>query len=118
MKTMMAHPTRDIAAAKADIDALGYCLIEGALSSSDIADYKTRVQSAAGRSGGVMNLIGRDARFLDLAQHPAALALADHQLGPEFLLSGSNAIIQRPGAPAQRLHNDQAFAPPPWPYPL
>lgn len=116
----MAHArlTNDLAEARADLDALGYCLIDGALSATDVADYKLRVQTAAGRSGGVMNLIGRDARFLDLAQHPAALALADHQLGPDFLLSGSNAIIQRPGAPAQRLHNDQAFAPPPWPYPL
>jgi len=115
---MQARPTIDLKAAKADLDALGYCLIQNALSPEEVADYKARAAELAGKSGGVMNLIGRDERFLDLAQHPVALALADHQLGPEFLLSGSNAIIQRPGAPAQRLHNDQAFAPPPWPYPL
>jgi ectoine hydroxylase-related dioxygenase (phytanoyl-CoA dioxygenase family) len=115
---MNARLTTDLEAAKADLDALGYCLIQDALSPEEVADYKARAGALAGTSGGVMNLIGRDERFLDLAQHPAALALADYQLGPEFLLSGSNAIIQRPGAPAQRLHNDQAFAPPPWPYPL
>jgi ectoine hydroxylase-related dioxygenase (phytanoyl-CoA dioxygenase family) len=115
---MRATLTKDLAIARRDLDALGYCLVERALSRDEVADYKARVSDLAGRSGGVMNLIGRDARFLDLAQHPTALEFADHQLGPDFLLSGSNAIIQRPGAPAQRLHNDQAYVPPPWTYPL
>jgi len=115
---MRATLTTDLATARRDLDTLGYCLVEGALTAQEVADYKARVSALAGRSGGVMNLIGRDATFLDLAQHPTALEFADHQLGPDFLLSGSNAIIQRPGAPAQRLHNDQAYVPPPWTYPL
>jgi ectoine hydroxylase-related dioxygenase (phytanoyl-CoA dioxygenase family) len=115
---MRATLTTDLAAAKADLDALGYCLVRDALSPAEVADYKARAGALANGSGGVMNLVGRDPAFLALAQHPVALEFADHQLGPDFLLSGSNAIIQRPGAPAQRLHNDQAYAPPPWTCPL
>ena len=115
---MRARLTKDTAEARADLDTLGYCLIKGALSAAEVADYKARAGALAGKSGGVMNLIGRDEHFLELVQHPAALTFADYQLGPDFLLSGSNAIIQRPGAPAQRLHNDQAYVPPPWTYPL
>lgn len=115
---MRATLTTDRAAARRDLDTLGYCLLDQALSPAEVADYKARVDRLAKGTGGVMNLIGRDEHFLELAQHPAALEFADYQLGPDFLLSGSNAIIQRPGAPAQRLHNDQAYAPPPWAYPL
>jgi ectoine hydroxylase-related dioxygenase (phytanoyl-CoA dioxygenase family) len=113
-----ATPTRDLIAAKRDLDALGYCLITDALTPEEVSTYKSRLSALAGDRGGVMNLIGRDERFLDLALHPTALHFADDQLGPDFLLSGSNAIIQGPGAPAQRLHNDQAYVPPPWSYPL
>jgi len=110
--------TRDMDAARADLDRVGYCLIDGALSPDEVRRYKDALLQAAGKSGGVMNLLGRAPAFLDLVQHPAALEFADYQLGPDFLLSGSNAIIQRPGAPAQTLHNDQAYVPPPWSYPL
>lgn len=113
---MVATLTRDMAQAKADMDAYGYCLIQDALSPKEVADYKKALTVAARGKPGVMNLIGRDERFLDLAQHPAALEFADHLLGPDFLLSGSNAIIQGPGAKAQTLHNDQAYVPPPWHY--
>jgi ectoine hydroxylase-related dioxygenase (phytanoyl-CoA dioxygenase family) len=115
---MRATLTSDLETAKADLDRVGYCLLAEALSADEVADYKARVGAIAKGSGGVMNLIGRDPKFLDLAQHAGALFFADHQLGPDFLLSGSNAIIQGPGAPAQRLHNDQAYVPPPWAYPL
>jgi ectoine hydroxylase-related dioxygenase (phytanoyl-CoA dioxygenase family) len=115
---MRATPTTDIEAAKADLDELGYCLIKDALSPAEVEDYRARLDALVNGGGGKMNLIGADEKFLDLAQHTVALELADYQLGPEFLLSGSNAIIQRPGAPAQNLHSDQAYAPPPWHYPL
>jgi ectoine hydroxylase-related dioxygenase (phytanoyl-CoA dioxygenase family) len=110
--------TRDPAAARADLDRLGYCLLDGALTGGQVRHYKESLVTAAGKTSGVMNLLGRAPAFLDLVQHPAALEFADYQLGPDFLLSGSNAIIQRPGAPAQRLHNDQAYVPPPWHFPL
>lgn len=115
---LRATPTRDLAAARRDLDELGYCLVDAALARQEVADYKAHLVEVAKGGGGVMNLIGRAPRFLDLALHPVALAFADHQLGPDFLLSGSNAIIQRPGAPEQTLHNDQAYVPPPWSYPL
>jgi ectoine hydroxylase-related dioxygenase (phytanoyl-CoA dioxygenase family) len=115
---MRAQPTTDLQAAKGDLDELGYCLIQDALSPGEVEDYSARLDRLVNGGGGKMNLIGADEKFLDLAQHPLALELADYQLGPEFLLSGSNAIIQRPGASAQNLHSDQAYAPPPWPHPL
>lgn len=115
---MTATLTDDLAKARRDLDEFGYCLVQDALSADEVARYKAALQAAAGSSGGVMNLIGRAPDFLDLAQNPIALEFADYQLGPDFLLSGSNAIIQRPGAPAQRLHNDQAYVPPPWTYPV
>ncbi|WP_293678287.1 phytanoyl-CoA dioxygenase family protein, partial [uncultured Phenylobacterium sp.] len=115
---MTAVLTRDVEAARRDLDVFGYCLLQDALSAEEVARYKAALQAAAGSSGGVMNLIGRAPAFLDLVQHAGALEFADYQLGPDFLLSGSNAIIQRPGAPAQRMHNDQAYVPPPWNYPV
>jgi hypothetical protein len=93
-------------------------LIDRALGADEIADYKSRVVSIAGRIGrGVMNLSGRDARFLDLVQHPVALALADHQLAP---ISCSRAPTRSSSAPGRRRSAAQrpGLAPPPWPHPL
>jgi ectoine hydroxylase-related dioxygenase (phytanoyl-CoA dioxygenase family) len=114
---MKATPTADIAEAKRDLDRLGYCLVDKALSPAETKHYRDHLEAATGPSGKLMNLIGHDEAFLELAQHPVALDFADYQLGPDFLLSGSNGGIQRPGAEAQRLHSDQAYVPPPWAYP-
>ena len=61
---MTATLTRDLAAARRDLDQFGYCLVQDALSVDEVAHYKAALQAAAGSSGGVMNLIGRAPAFL------------------------------------------------------
>jgi ectoine hydroxylase-related dioxygenase (phytanoyl-CoA dioxygenase family) len=136
---MMSRPsaslpraTADQAQLKADMDAHGYCLVADALSRDQVKTIHLRLeeQATAERSQGirpraaahvdevnqwVTMLINKGRVFRDLATNPATLALVEHVLGREFLLSVLEAHVVRPGGKAMALHCDQWWLPFPVP---
>jgi ectoine hydroxylase-related dioxygenase (phytanoyl-CoA dioxygenase family) len=126
----LPHPTTDAARAKGDLDSHGYCILTGLLNAGQIADMQARVPQLAAREenrrlhdhaqGETTNqyiymMINKGGVFLDLVRHPAILEMVGHVLGPEFLLSASDAILCKPGGTEMPLHSDQWWLPPPTP---
>jgi hypothetical protein len=71
------------------------------------------------RNQRVFGLLDKGAEFVELVEHPVALALMDHLLDPMFLLSSITANITGPGGYPMYLHYDQDYVPQPWPtFPL
>jgi ectoine hydroxylase-related dioxygenase (phytanoyl-CoA dioxygenase family) len=67
----------------------------------------------------VFYLLERDAVFRELIEHPAAVALVEALLGPNFLISNFTANIARPGSKSMALHSDLSLVmPEPWHAPL
>jgi ectoine hydroxylase-related dioxygenase (phytanoyl-CoA dioxygenase family) len=125
--------TTDLDQARDDLDRLGFCRIEGALTADEVARLRARlVEQAASEldagagyldSGGanqrVWNLPNKGAEFLDLVVRPLALEMMGHLLGERFLLSSLTANIAGPGGTPMVLHQDEGFIPFPQPaYPL
>lgn len=134
--------TSDLDQAKSDLDEYGYCLIEDALTSSQVEALRKRLEDRADQevadgtcwidTGGanqrVFQLLNKGDLFVELVQHPLAMELMGHilctpaqksnlgnmELGNEFLLSSVIANIAGPGGYAQGLHSDQLFIPEPW----
>ena len=129
---MTVAPTTDLREARGDLDRHGYCLVEGALSSDQVAALRQRLVELAaaevaagtdyvyenGANQRVWALLNKGAVFVDLALHPLALELMEHLLGHGFLLSNIDANIAGPGGQPMFLHADQSFVPPPWPWPF
>lgn len=119
---MGAITATDLTEAKAGLDTTGYHVFENLLSDDEVARFQGAIDALAGeRRPGTTTLMGAlalDALFVELVQHPVAVELMDHLLGPEFLLSGNTVMIIGPGSKAQPLHNDQAYVPPPWAHPV
>lgn len=63
----------------------------------------------------VFGLLNKGAVFVELAEHPVALAVVSRLLDPAFLLSSLTANITGPGGHPMYLHYDQDYVPPPWP---
>lgn len=121
----LADPTRDLDQARRDLDAKGYCIVPGVLSSAEVSALKTRlIEQAQGetargvafRDGGasqpnqrVWMLINKGRVFRDLMLHPIIEALMGHLLGPDFLLSSFTANIARRGGEPMVLHTDQGY---------
>lgn len=127
-KDELPVPRADPEALKRDLDEFGYCLIAEALSPAEITRIRSRLeeQGEAERRLAIANaneahsdatnqwismLINKGAVFRDLVQNPKALALVEHILGPEFLLSSNEAHIVRPGGSPMGLHVDQWWLP-------
>jgi ectoine hydroxylase-related dioxygenase (phytanoyl-CoA dioxygenase family) len=124
-----ATPTRDLSQAKADLAALGYCLLEDVLSPDRLAAIRGRITDLAasevadgtdyvyedGANQRVWTLLNKGDEFADLALDPTVTDLMNHLLGFGFLLSNLDANIAGPGGKPMFLHADQSFAPPPWP---
>ncbi|WP_050493472.1 phytanoyl-CoA dioxygenase family protein [Streptomyces sp. NRRL B-1381] len=66
----------------------------------------------------VFNLLNRGQGFVDLIDHPVALALVKGVLGADALLSSITANIAQPGNVPQLLHTDQQYVQAPWFHPL
>jgi ectoine hydroxylase-related dioxygenase (phytanoyl-CoA dioxygenase family) len=118
-------PAPDIAAARRDLDELGYCVIPDVLSQEQVALLKVRLmEQAAGEQargvatndGGVdspnqrvWNLLNKGKVFRDLMLHPIVEAVMSHLLGPDFLLSSFTANIARKGGDPMVMHTDQIY---------
>jgi ectoine hydroxylase-related dioxygenase (phytanoyl-CoA dioxygenase family) len=121
----LAPLTDQLEDARRQLDENGYCVVEGVLSPSEVAELKARlVEQAAGeRARGVAFHDGGPARpnqrvwmllnkgrvFRDLMLHPIVEALMGHLLGPDFLISSFTANIAHPGGEPMVLHTDQGY---------
>ena len=127
-----AIPTTDPAAACADLDRAGYCVLTGVLTSDAASRLAERVleQAAAERAAAldhaypaeaegddvnqwVYALMNKGDELWDLPTHPVASRLATHVLGRDHLLSSFDAHITHPGNLEMPLHTDQWWMPPP-----
>lgn len=126
---MRATLTTDLAAARADLDEHGYCLLEGVLTPDRVQQLRDRLVELAaaeiadgtdyvyenGANQRIWTLLNKGDMFVDLALDQTVLTLMEHLLGPVFLLSNIDANIAGPGGNPMFLHADQSFVPPPWP---
>jgi ectoine hydroxylase-related dioxygenase (phytanoyl-CoA dioxygenase family) len=111
----------------------GFCVVEGVLDAAAVRDVRARLVAAAhesrrrgvdtfmpvldpnDRNVRVFNLLDLDPVFVDLIQHPQAIALVREVLGEGFLISNFTANIALPGSRSMKLHSDQAIViPEPW----
>ena len=128
MISSLPQPTSDSAQAKGDLDKHGYCMLSGLLDAAEIAEMQSLVpqlaaeeqarslhDQAQGESDNqyIYMMINKGRVFLDLVQHPAILDMVGHLLGPENLLSASDAILCKPGGKQMPLHSDQWWLPQP-----
>src|ERR1700761_5956374 len=110
----------DIEAGKRALDEHGYVLLEGLMSPAMLARVRARVVDQAAMekaegwastydadSQGVINLLNKGAVFAELAECAPVLALLEHMLGPDMLLSSLTSHIVGPGTKPQGLHADQ-----------
>lgn len=121
-------PTADPVRLKADMDTHGYCLVADALTPAQVASARRRLeeQAEAERKQGiriqnaphvdeinqwVTMLINKGPIFAELATNPATLAIVDHVIGGDFLLSVLEAHLVRAGGAPMSLHCDQWWLP-------
>ena len=118
MTAPLPRPTSDLAHAKSDLARHGYTILTGLLDGEAVAEMQVRLPELAAEEearalydhaqGETINqyvymMINKGQVFLDLVQHPAILDMVGHVLGPEFLLSASDAILCKPGGAAMPL---------------
>lgn len=121
----LPNPTTDLARAKVDMDAHGYCLLAEALSPEEVETLRTRAieQLEAEEQVGheykladnkqlVKFLFNKGQAFRDILTHAGLREIVGHVLGDTYLLSSYNAHFARP---QQKLafHTDQFWMPPP-----
>jgi ectoine hydroxylase-related dioxygenase (phytanoyl-CoA dioxygenase family) len=111
----------------------GFCIVDGVLDAAVVRDVRHRLVAAAeesrrrgvgtfmpvldpnDRNVRVFNLLDLDPIFIELIQHPRAIALVRELLGDGFLISNFTANIALPGSRSMNLHSDQAIViPEPW----
>ena len=111
----------------------GYSIIENVLSKRQVADVRQRLVLAAQeserrgvptyiegldpneRNVRVFNLMDLDPIFLELIQHPLAIATAEFLMGPDFIISNFTANIAKPGSGSMKIHSDLSIVlPEPW----
>ncbi|MFA5122329.1 phytanoyl-CoA dioxygenase family protein [Zavarzinia sp.] len=121
-----------LAAAARSLDEQGFCLIEDLIAPELVAALERRLDEQAraereiappaaddaqldGSNQYVYALVNKGDVFVDLVLHPTILALAEHVLGRDFLLSASDGILAHPGGSLMPLHSDQWWMPAPVP---
>lgn len=122
----------ELARARRDLDEHGFCLLEDLISPDMVSALERRLgdqaraEQAADPLGKddsqldatnqyVYALVNKGDLFVDLVLHPTILALAEHVLGGDFLLSASDGILAHPGGSLMPLHTDQWWMPAPVP---
>ncbi len=130
---MSAVVTADPAAARAALAHEGVAVLTGVLDPERTREVRRRLEKAATaseadgvptrgyafdtdtRNRRVFHLFNLDAVFIDLIQHPEALAFVRQTLGEAFLISNFSVNITAPGSGRMMLHADQGYVLPPWP---
>lgn len=106
--------------AKAQLDEYGYAVLKGALTAEQANALRARsaallaAERAAegehlyldGRAQRVWNLVNKGRIYEEMIQLPQVLALQEHLLGDNCILSSFTVNLIGPGAPAGRLHLD------------
>lgn len=114
---------------KTDLEEQGYCLVRDALQPAQLHLLRETLMRVAaeeianetdyvydnGANQRVWVLLNKGRCFEELVQHPLALELVGHLLGPGFLLSNINANITGPGGQPMFLHSDTDYVPAPFP---
>lgn len=123
---MASHAKTGSAATVRGLLDHGYSVLHGVLEPAVAARLKGKVEeiAASERAEGsawyshgnqrVFMLLNRDHMFVELAENPVALEVAEQILGPDLLLSSITANIACPGNSAQQLHADQQYVHEPW----
>lgn len=119
---ILPAPTSDREQAKGDLALWGYCIIQDALSASEVGSLRERmIQQAAGEDASgvgfhdsgnnqrIWMLVNKGRVFRELVEHPLAVEMMTDLLGPDFLLSSLTANIARPGGRPMYLHTDQGY---------
>src|ERR1700722_17388588 len=134
MSHFIAEASRDLDHAKRELSESGVAVLPGVLSAVELARVREAVWRGVGadRQAGVQltgftridpdernirlyNLIGKDAVFRELVEHPVARAMVEHLLGPKVRLSNFTANITAPGSGSMGMHSDQGYVTAPWP---
>lgn len=123
-------------AAKAQLDAEGWCIVPAVISAQQAADGHRRlwdIAEANAREGygcllpdidpnenmiRVLSPLSADGFFRDLVENPVALAMARAVVGHDLVVANCTANIALPGSAPMALHADLAFIlPEPWLHP-
>ncbi len=119
----------EVADHAAGIERDGYTIIEDFLSARQLSEARRvlglYLGSHAGRNGfeglnteRVYTLVARGRVFWDIVQDARILALCEHFLEPNFLLTASQGIQINPGETPQPFHSDDSFHHLPHPRPM
>jgi ectoine hydroxylase-related dioxygenase (phytanoyl-CoA dioxygenase family) len=125
----LPKPSRNSAELKSDLEIYGYCIVEQALSSGDLAAVQERIaaQAAAERklhsiknpantdsvNQWVGMLLNKGDVFFRLIEDELCFSLIAHLIGEDYMVSCVDAQIQHPGASTMPLHTDQWWMPSP-----
>jgi len=132
MSTAIEQPLLD-PAQRSQIAEHGFCVVASVLDRERCAEVRERLLAASNesqrrgnptwidtldpndRNVRVFNLLDLDPLFIELIQHPLALAAVHSVIGAHFLISNFTANIALPGSGSMALHSDQALViPEPW----
>jgi len=130
---LSATAVDSLAAAKAQLQEEGWCVLPDVLDAGRSRQVLDRLWAAAGESERrgvstfmpvldpnasnvrVFFLLELDPVFRELIAHPTAVEMVQSLLGREFLISNFTANIARPGSKSMALHSDQSLVvPEPW----
>lgn len=107
----------------------GFLVVEGLLSPAEVAECRAALAPHLARelfgrnpfeglrTQRVYTLPALAPVFARLVEHPRVLAILDHFLQPNYLLTAAQAICIHPGEAAQGVHFDDSFYPFPRPRP-
>jgi ectoine hydroxylase-related dioxygenase (phytanoyl-CoA dioxygenase family) len=112
----------------ARLDEQGFTIVEDYMGRGELARFREALAPFLGAYRGrnrfeglaterVYTLVGRGAVFEDITDDPRLMAILDHRLAANYLLSANHAICIYPGEKAQALHFDDTFYPIPRPRP-
>lgn len=136
---LLPSATRDPDRVKADVTEFGYGILEGVLSPEAAAQVRgvlsaeIEKEERAGRlresytdrdakNRRLQVVVDRHRCFQELVEHPVALELAEHILGPtyldeSYLLHSLSANVTRPGSAAMGIHSDTDYTRPYFTFP-
>ena len=125
----LPQPSKDLEVLRKDLDGFGYCLLAEALDPALLGQVQERLftQAAAERNlHGMKNpantdpvnqwvgmLLNKGDVFFNLIEHKLFCELAEHLIGPDYLVTCVDSQIQHPGAGYMPLHTDQWWMPQP-----